>query len=802
MVTTAHFSKRKDAVFAGSSLLCLNRFRLGWYTFSQPNTFLGADVKYTLAVLILFTTSLLMAQATPSAGSSPQGKKDLTIEDIFKPGGVLGRGPEDIKWSPDGTKVSFVQRDDAGQHGALYYVDVATGKSAVLVTSGKLSTLAPPESSISNERKKEAASRYSIAAYHWAPDSKHLLFDSLGQLWLYSLDTGTALQLTSSNDASADPKFSPNGDHVSYIRKHDIYVLSEGEEHQLTKDGGEELLNGEVDWVYEEELYSRSNYFWSPNGKHIVFLQMNEKPVPSYPITGFMGVHVELDHQKYPQPGDPNPLVRLGVVGIGGGKVKWIAGSSNSGGLALGNDPNVLIPRFGWVRDGVIWAMVLNRVQDHMDLYFVDVDSGRSQLMMSETTDAWIDMHPEVDLEFLKSGEAFLWTSQRDGHNHIYLYRFNKQDPLSGPARLDAQLTSGDWEVESIDAIDQQQRIVYFSANEGDPRQRNEFAVGLEGGNVRRISKQDGTHIANFDPKNTKYYVDEHSALMTLPMVSLCTVEGSCTPFWRPRSVEEYSLLAPKFVEFTAADGTTKLYGTILLPSGGPMMANDKVPLIVNPYGGPAAQSVRDSWIGPDLFDQVLARQGFAVLHVDNRGMGNRGKAFAMPIKHNLGATELADQLAATKQALQQFPQLDASRVGLWGWSYGGYFTLYAMEHSDMFKSGVAVAPVVDWRLYDSIYTERYMGLPKDNEKGYHDSAPVNYAADLKGKLLEVHGTSDDNVHMQNTVQMVNNFIEAGKQFHLMLYPGKTHGIAGKAARTHLFQMIEDHFVETLAPTK
>ncbi|MGA2687271.1 MAG: S9 family peptidase [Candidatus Korobacteraceae bacterium] len=756
--------------------------------------------RFALFVLFALCSSFLTAQ---TAAPAPQGEKQLTIEEMFKPGGILGRGPENVQWSPDGVKVSFVQRDDSGDHGELYYVDVATGKSAVLVASGKLASLAPPASAIKDERKKEAAQRYSIAAYQWAPDSKHLLFDSMGQLWLYSLDNGTAVQLTSSNDESADPKFSPDGDRISYVRKHNLYVRTTtgNEERQLTKDGNDNLLNGEVDWVYEEELYSRSNYFWSPNGKQFVFLQMDEKDVPTYPITDWIPTHPTVDQEKYPQPGDPNPGVRLAVVGSNGGKIKWITASS-AGALPLNNDPNVLIPRFGWVRNGLLWAMALNRVQDRLDLYFVDVDSGKSQLMMTESTDAWIDMHPEVDFKLLDSGDGYLWTSWRDGHNHIYLYRFDKQNPLSGPAKMEAQLTHGDWEVESVDGVDQQ-GIVYFSANEGDWRQRNEFAVGLNGQNFHRISKQDGSHFADFDPKNAKYYVDNFSALTIPPSTSVCSVDGACTAFWQPHSVEAYNLLTPKVVDFKAADGTTTLEGEILLPPpGGPMISNGKVPLIVNPYGGPGAQTIRDFWIGYDLFDQILARQGFAVLHVDNRGMANRGKAFALPVKHHLGPVELSDQLAAVKQALEQFPQLDSSRIGFWGWSYGGTFTLYAMEHSDVFKSGVSVAPVSNWLLYDSIYTERYMGLPKDNEAGYKDSSPVNFAADLHGKLLEVHGTSDDNVHVQNTIQMVNNLINAGKQFRLMVYPGKTHGIAGFAARTHLFHMIDDYFLETLAPGK
>ena len=759
-----------------------------------------------LAVLLPFfvLTSLVFGQSAVT--SSGRNGQQLTIEAIFADGGVLGRSPENVKWSPDGTKVSYVQRDDGGEHGSLFYIDLATGKPAVLVSSEKLSSLAPPSSSIKDERQKENAQRYSVAAYHWSPDSKHLLFDSLGQLWLYSLDSGTAVQVTSSADAATDPKFSPDGGRLAYVRKHDLYVrdVKRGQEEALTRDGNENLLNGEVDWVYLEELYTRSNYFWSPDGRSIAFLQMNEKEVPTYPIVDWIPTHPTVDTEKYPKAGDPNPLVRIGVVPSNGGKVRWIsAGGGKEGDLPLGNDPNVLVPRFGWVRDGLLWAMALNRLQTRLDIYFIDVQSGKSRRVLTESTNVWIDMHPEVEFELLSSGDRFLWTSWRDGHYHMYLYQFDKQNPLAGEAKLVAQLTHGDWEVESIGAVDESAGVVYFTANEGDWRQANVFSVGLDGKKLYHVSKENGTHSANFGPVKTKSYVDTYSALMTPPRMSLCRTDGACTPFWQSRSVEAYNLIPPKPVEFTAADGKTKLLGTLLLPGGGPMMANGKAPLILNPYGGPGSQDVRDAWGGATfLFDQILASQGFAVLVVDNRGMANRGSAFAAPIKLHFGPVELDDQLASLQQALAQYPQLDGSRLGFWGWSYGGYFTLYALEKTNLFRTGVSVAPVTDWRNYDSIYTERYMGLPRDNADGYRKSSPVNFAADLQGSLLEVHGTSDDNVHVQNTIQMVNAFINAGKQFQLMLYPRKTHGIAGKVARTYLFHMIQDHFEKDLAAAK
>jgi dipeptidyl-peptidase-4 len=730
-----------------------------------------------IASLLLLVSPLLFAQAA----------KELTIESIFAEGGITGRGPETIKWSPDGAKVSFVQRDDSGEHGALYYIDVTTGKKAVLVAEEKLASLAPPVSQIKDERQKEWVQRYSVAGYQWAPDSKHLLFDSRGQLWLYSLDTGTSVQLTSSAEPSSDPKFSPDGLHLAYIRKHNLHVrpVDGKEEKALTSDQDENLLNGEVDWVYAEELSVRSNYFWSPDGKHIVFLQMNEKAVPSYPITDWIPQHPKVDQEKYPKAGDPNPEVRVGVVSAGGGKVRWIT-------VGEPHDREY-IPRFGWVRDGLIYIELLNRAQTKLELWFADAATGHARKMLTENEpDAWVPVDHAPEMRLQKSGDGFVWPSWRDGYMHLYLYRFDKNDPLAGDARLERQLTKGPFEVSSIDGADEKNGTIFFTANAADPRQEQIYAVRLDGTPMQKISRESGSHRGVFAPAGD-YYVDSFSAKMTPPRLSLCKLGGECSPFWQARSVDQYGLIAPRMMELKAADGTTTLYGWLLVPPSAP--SDKRIPLINNPYGGPGAQSVVDSWGGANfLFDQILARRGFAVLHVDNRGMAGRGKAFAVTSMRRFGQVEFADQLAAVQQVLAANPQLDPDRLGWWGWSYGGFMTLYAMTHSDRFKAGISVAPVTDWLDYDSIYTERYMGLPKENQEGYKTSSPVNFARDLKGHLLEVHGTSDDNVHMQNTIQMINSFIDAGVQYDLQLYPRKTHGIAGKAARTHLFHRIQDHF--------
>jgi dipeptidyl-peptidase 4 len=755
--------------------------------FFQPEIALKRHTIFSVAAsLVIF---YFCFASTLSWGQSPeqQGVKPLTVEEVFTPGAITGRGPETMEWSPDGTKLSFVQRDDKGEQGELWYVDAATGEKKVLVTAAKLASLAPDYGKVKDEREKERLTRYHVAAYLWAPDSKHLIFDSQGQLWLYDLGNNTAVQFTSATDPSGDPKFSPDGSRVSYIRKHNLYVrpISGKDEKQLTKDAGDSLFNGDIDWVYAEELAVRSNYFWSPDSKEIVFLHMDETKVPVYPITDWMPTHPTVDNEKYPKVGDVNPEVKLGLVDADRGKVRWIK---------LSEDPDTYIPRFGWVRDGVLWAEVLNRTQDKLDLYFVDAKSGKSRIVLRETApDAWVNVND--DFRVLKSGDRFLWSSWRDGHTHLYLYSFDKQDPMAAEAKQERQLTRGDFEVFGLEAIDESAGIVFFSANKDDPRQRHVFSVKLDGSAVQAVTHEEGMHFGNF-ADDGKHYLDTYSNTLTPPRLTLCAVGGACSPVSEARSVAEYGLTAQKFLEFKADDGTT-LYGRLLLPPNMPSGGN--VPLIVNIYGGPAAQMVLKGWSGPSgLFDQILARKGFAIFAVDNRGTPGRDRKFQNSIRHEFGAVELKDQLTALDQLLAQYPQLDQTRMAIWGWSNGGSMTLYAMTHSERFRAGVAVAPVTSQLNYDTIYTERYMGLPKDDAKGYEESDVTKSIGKLHGSLMLVHGTSDDNVHFQNSIQVIDALIKAGKQFRLMIYPNKTHSISGKEARVHLFEMIEDHFEREL----
>ncbi len=779
-------------------------------------------MKRYLSLPLVFIVSLgaTSSGAAQQPQEQPKTIQSLTVRDLWKEGGLTGREPEQVKWSPDGSKVSYVLRDDAGERGGLWYIDAHSGmgKPAVLVAAEKLWGLAPHAATKVDERKQERKHN-NFGGCYWAPDSKHLLFDSKGQLWYFRLDTGTATQMTAASDPQQDPKFSPDGHYISYVKKHQIFVrgidASGDHEVQLTtakesvpkqrfEDSAKDpklegnILNGEVDWLYAEELNVKSNYFWSPDSKQIAFLQMDETNVPVYPIEDFIPKHPVVDEEKYPKAGDQNPGVRVGVVSREGGKVRWMPVPQR-----LGDLKNLYIPQFGWVNDHVLYAMVLNRSQNQLDLVFSDLKTGRSRVVLEDKSATFIDIEKQT-FQVFQSRDRFIISSWRDGHTHLYLYGFDKADPTAADAKLISQVTKGAFEVSALDEIDETNGIAYYESNELGPNE-DQFAAWRENQVVAR--KLDGTrlwgyfggtHEATF-ASDGKHFVEMTSSYAKPPEMRFCVLgasEPKCSdPFFRSRQLT-FQLSTPTWLQIKAEDGTP-LEAMLLMPPNVP--AGQKVPVILNPYGGPGAQKVLDTWTGSNAaFDDILLRDGFAVLRVDNRGMGGRGREFASALYGHLGDIEFKDQIAALDQTLVQYPQLDASRIGWWGWSYGGYLTLYAMTHTDRIKAGIAVAPVTNWELYDSTYTERYMNTPKENAEGYRKSSPVNFAAQLHGTLLEVHGTSDDNVHMQNTIQMIQAFIEADKQYSLLLYPRKTHGIAGEAARTQLFERIEQHFLQNL----
>ncbi len=698
----------------------------------------------------------------------------LTVDQIYGLA-TATRPPKSIQWSPDGIRLSYI-----ADNGDLIAVEGGTGNSSVLVDHEKMKALNPP---VTSEHDRNNRTRYKQASYFWVPDSKHLLFDSSGQLWYFDLATKTGLQIASSGSGSGDdPKFSPDGKFLSYIRDHNLYsfrIQDNVPPVRLTDSQADHILDGEVDWVYEEELDVRSNYFWSPDSRRIAYLQTNETPVPEYPIEDWIPTHATVERQRYPQPGDPNPVVRIGVVNATGGKTRWVN-------LPIDNGSDY-IPRFGWLNSKTLWVETLKRDHKTMTLYFADLSADETKAVLTQTDAKFFD--ESYDLVFFASN--FLLTSWRDGHNHIYLYRFDAGNPLGGEASLVKQLTGGDWEVADIAGVNQQMQTVYYLSNEGDPRQQQIWVVGLNGEGKHQVSRHGDWHEPLFSP-NANFFADTVSSPTTPPVLDLCRHQSECQTLWKapPLGV---NLTQPLDVQWKSADGVTALYGRLIMLPG--KMPAASVPLITNPYGGPHAQTVTGKWNGRErLFDQVLVENGFAVLHVDNRGMGGRGQAFAQAAYNNFGPVQFGDQMTALDQTLRAYPQLDPKRLAWWGWSWGGSFTLYALTHSDRFRAGVAGAPVTDWQNYDSIYTERYLGQPARNEDVYRDDSVVNSAANLKGRLLLLQGTGDDNVHMENTIQFIQKLIDADLPYDLQLYPRKTHGIDGEEATTHLYGAILAHF--------
>jgi dipeptidyl-peptidase-4 len=627
-----------------------------------------------------------------------------------------------------------------------------------------------------------------MSNYIWATDSAHLLFDSSGRLWSYDLRNGTGVEIGFTGAASGDdPKFSPNGEFISYVRNHGISVIRMRDPGTPTiavaPPPDQFTLNGEVDWVYLEELEARSNYFWAPDSKSIAYLQMKEAQVPIYPISDWIPTHAQVEAQRYPQPGDPNPDVHVGVVSVTGGKTVWIKLP-----IQAGQD---YIPRFGWIDHKTLWVETLTRDHKHRDIYFADAASGQAHPVLQLTDDNFVDDNYDVSIGF----GSIVLTNWTDGHNHLYLYSYDQNSPNAANAKLERQLTKGDFEVGEVARVDHADKVVDYASNEGNPLEQQLWQVSFDGQH-KQLTTGPGFHGGNFAPTGSSF-VDRQSTRLDPPTLSLCQEPGKCNIFWHTRALEPYRLRAPEQLEIKAHDGTP-VYATLQIPEGKDPAS---VPLILNPYGGPGPQSVANRWGDNLLFDELLAQHGFAVLRVDNRGTGSRGRAFAQAAYHNFGPIQFEDQLTVLDAVLAKYPQLDAKRLGWWGWSWGGSFTLYALTHSERFRAGVAVAPVTDWHNYDSIYTERYMSQPSEFPSGYKDFSVANSAAKLKGRLLLVQGTGDDNVHMDNVIQFIQRLIESGIPYDLQIYPRKTHSLSGNDVRTQLYSRILTHFEQYLKGT-
>ncbi|MBI4456272.1 MAG: S9 family peptidase [Acidobacteria bacterium] len=714
-------------------------------------------------LLILFSATLPLGVAQ---------KRPLTLDDIFVEGGAAGYGPQEGKWSPDGKFFTYILRSPNGSHGDLWALDPVTGKSRILVDNDVLSRLNPSiEKIVTDEREKERLTRYSVAGYVWSPDSRNLLFTSAGNLYFYDWSKKTARSFLPNVTGLKDPKFSPDGNWISFLKNNDIWIAptAGGLPRQLTQGGTKNVLNGDLDWVYQEEFALRTGYDWSPDSRHIAFLQLDQTHVGEKPIVDFIArPHATIEMQKYPKAGEKNPKVRLGVVTLGG-KESWL------------NTASEYVPRLQWADSKTVSVQLLNRHQNELDLVLWDIQTGRWTRVVKERGNEWVNVSDT--LRFLPHDEI-LWASERDGFNHLYLYRRTGE--------FVRRLTQGDWEVTAVNAVDTTHGWVYCTTTEKNPIQRHVYRVRLNGAGMERLSQDDRTHAIHMDPTNS-YYVDITSSFLIPPQYSVVKVANfSPSSFFTSGSLNEFDLITPEVIELKAPDGAP-IRLMILRPDG--LQPNQKYPVLVYVYGGPNAPVITDTFGGERfMWHQWMAHRGYVIAYIDDRTSAVLGHKYETALYKKFGFVALADHRVAL-QYLTSLSFVDADRIGLWGWSGGGYTTCFNMcNASDIFKVGVAVAPLTDFRDYDTIWTERYMGLPTENPDIYEQSSATTHASKLSGRLLLIHGTADDNVHLQNSIQMAQKLIEAGKTFDIFLYPGKTHALAGTATRRHLYQKITEYF--------
>ena len=731
-----------------------------------------------VAAVCTLVISVLAASVAAQTGTS---SKALTVEKIYGQSSLSGRLSRGIEWSPDGKTLTFFEAN-AADHGRtdLWAMDAATGKRRVLVSADKLESLLPEHREAT---QATGLGRHAPAQYEWAPDGSALLFVSPNSLVWYGLKNEESRTLVTGKEEIADAKISPNGTFVSFVRDHNLLVVNvnDAKERALTTGGTEQARKGELDWVYPEELELTTAYWWAPDSSRVAFLQMDERQVNQYPLVDFASPTGEADEERYPVAGGKNPVVHVYTVALNGEEPRLMDTGANT---------DTYTARVDWLPDAKHLAIQrLNRAQTQLDLLEADAATGAARVVLTEKDPYWINVGDE--LYFLQDGKRFIWASERSGYRHLYLYDLQGKEL--------AQLTHGDWEVTDLNTVDEAHGLVYFTSTKESATERQIYRVGLDGSGLARVTKAEGTHAGNFSP-DAGAFVDTYSLAGLPPSQRLRRNDGTEIAAINENKVAElaeYHLSPVEFLKVKANDGA-ELNAYLIKPAG--FDPAKKYPVLVYTYGGPHAQVVLDAWGGPTfLWHEMMAEKGFAIFALDNRGSAGRGHVFETPIYHHFGEREISDQHDGVIWLKSQ-PWVDASRIGVWGWSYGGHMTLQLMfRDAKDFKAGFAGGPVTDWHYYDTIYTERYMGLPQQNEENYEKSSPVQYAGQLEGKLLIAHGTGDDNVHFANTLALINRLLEKGKYVEVMAFPGRGHGVSDAGARIVLMRRVTEFFEKNLA---
>ncbi len=729
---------------------------------------------------VFMAIPLTLAATLAEAQSLEGGKQALTVERLYDSPDLAGKSPRQLKISPDGSRATFlVGRADNQHFYDLWQMDVASGKVSVLLNADKL---AQGELSDEEKARRERQRIYGegIMEYAWSDDGKALLIPASGKLYYYALADGKAKLLPTGDDFITDAKLSPKGHFVSYVQGQNLWLLdlASNKVTQLTKDGGGAIKNGMAEFVAQEEMGKMSGYWWAPDESAIAFNRVDETPVELVTRNEIYADGIKLTQQRYPYAGKPNVLIQLGVIALASNNISWVD---------IGKETDIYLPRVKWLPDSKHLSFEWqSRDQHDLDLRVVDVTSNAKPVsLIKEHSEAWVNLND--DLHFLKNGDI-LWTSERDGFNHIYLFDHN--------GKVKQQLTKGAWAVDSIDHVDEKAQWIYFAGRKDSDVEKHLYKVKFDGSGFSKLSDKGGMHSAVF-ADNKAIYLDYFDSLAQPPQISLHDDSGKRLAWVEENAVKkghplyDYAGLwqLPEFGSLKAEDGQT-LHYRLFKPVD--FDASKKYPVLVRVYGGPHAQLVTNSWSSQDYFTQYLLQQGFAVFQLDNRGSGHRGTKFEQVIYKQLGVAEVEDQKKGVDY-LRTLPWIDSERVAVYGHSYGGYMALLCLfKAPDYFKAAVSGAPVTDWSLYDTHYTERYLSNPATNAEGYRLSSVMPYVKNYQSGLLMYHGMADDNVLFENSTRVYKALQDDGKLFEVMTYPGSKHSMRGNQVKTHLYKTITD----------
>jgi len=601
--------------------------------------------------------------------------------------------------------------------------------------------------------------------------------------FLYNL---TTQKLTKVLEQVQEPTFSPDGTKIGFAKTNNLYIfdIASGKTTQVTTDGKKNsIINGITDWVYEEEFAFVRAYDWSADSKKLAYIRFDETAVPEFSMNIFKkDLYPTVETFKYPKAGEKNALVSLHIYDVASNAAKTVN---------LSNYSDFYIARLKWTNDAnILSAQVLNRHQDNLDLLFIDGNTATAKVVLNEKDKAYVDVTD--NLTFLKDN-SFIWTSEKDGYNHIFLY--------DKTGKLKNQITKGPWEVTAYYGFDEKSKTVFYQSVENGSILRDVYRIGLDGKNKVKLSNQIGTNNATFSP-NFQYFINSYSSVSQPTIHTLNNakdgkvIQTIIDNKALAEKVKKYDLPTKEFFELTTEKGH-KLNAWMIKPKD--FDASKKYPVFMFQYSGPGSQQVANQWLNSnDYWFMMLSQQGYIVACVDGRGTGFKGAEFKKCTQKELGKYEVEDQIDAAK-VIGNYPYVDKTRIGIFGWSYGGFMSSNCLfKGADVFKMAIAVAPVTNWRFYDSIYTERYMQTPQENASGYDDNSPINHVSKLKGKFLLIHGTADDNVHVQNTMQMVEALVQANKQFDWAIYPDKNHGIYGGKTRIQLYNKMTNFIKENL----